>query len=293
MRISYDHDPVESISLSLHHHLQEETRDQFAQARKCLHFLSVSINNRFPTRSFYRRRWINGHRPISLTLLDRSHVLNTFTRNGKTEEKKTNKKLVNVTPAANPSPSGSRMKSLIKPPIPRSSWELLLDDYLKSDLTPNLSPNISPSIHTFAPLSPSRSVTPSPNPQHIFVPSPRYEYPFGLPQRTEATDWPVPPRRYQIPLDEMVYLISQVGRADLYREMVQYINTQPLSSTAKTTSSTLARNLSTNSNAYSTARSDESASFDKKTRRADAACEQLHCEFVSRRNRSKTNRHSK
>ena len=55
-------------------------------------------------------------------------------------------------------------------------------------------------------------------------------------------------------LDELVYLISQVGRSDLYREMVQYIKTQQLS----TISSSHPINRSSNINAYSTRKSTES-----------------------------------
>lgn len=109
----------------------------------------------------------------------------------------------------------TRTKSLIKPPPPRSSWELLLEDYLK-DPSPN---------STFTPeTSPKNEFLSSSSPivlEHS-IPSP---YPPSTTGKTSISS----PRRYQITLDELVYLISQVGRADLYREMVQYIKTQHVS----------------------------------------------------------------
>ncbi len=134
----------------------------------------------------------------------------------------------------NSSANISRIKSLIKPPPPRTSWELLLDDYLKdpnfkSTLTSKLSPNNSqPYQQTTLPSS---------------------HYPFCIPCQTKSC---LPPRRYEMTLDELVYLISQVGRSDLYREMVQYIKTTSNLSSSHST------NKPSNINAYSTERSTQS-----------------------------------
>ena len=108
-----------------------------------------------------------------------------------------------------PTSNISRIKSLIKPPPPRSSWELLLKDYLED-------PSPQP---TFTPDS-----SPSPNPLPIPIKEKSIPSPYPPSSFTERST--LPPRRYQMILDELVYLISQVGRADLYREMVQYIKTQ-------------------------------------------------------------------
>ena len=61
-------------------------------------------------------------------------------------------------------------------------------------------------------------------------------------------------------LDELVYLISQVGRSDLYREMVQYIKTQQSSNI----SSPHPTNKSSNINAYSTKRPKKSLLLNNK-----------------------------
>jgi len=134
----------------------------------------------------------------------------------------------------NSSPNISRIKSLIKPPPPRTSWELLLDDYLKdpnfhSTLTEKLLPNNSPPY------------------QQTTLPS--SQYPFCIPCQTKSC---LPPRRYEMTLDELVYLISQVGRSDLYREMVQYIKT------TSNISSSHSITKPSNINAYSTERSTQS-----------------------------------
>ena len=127
-------------------------------------------------------------------------------------------------------PSLMRTKSLIKPPPPRSSWELLLEDYLK-DPSPNstFTPEVSPKTDFLSSSSPIllESSIPSPYP----------------PSTTEKKSI-LSARRYQITLDELVYLISQVGRADLYREMVQYIKTQNISPSSISSSSN--RILNTN-----------------------------------------------
>lgn len=111
---------------------------------------------------------------------------------------------------SNLSPSAAipRIKSLIKPPPSRNSWELLLDDYLKD---PNLKSKFSP---VFSPHS-------YPIEQPFIT-----NYP---PQDSYPTNVSLPPRRYRMNLDELVYVISQVGRSDLYREMVQYIKAQSTS----------------------------------------------------------------
>jgi hypothetical protein len=156
-----------------------------------------------------------------------------------------NKKLVE-----NSSLNIPRIKSLIKPPPSRTSWELLLDDYLKdpnfkSKLSPNNSQLYKQSTH------PSSQPT-SPNPfQQTFISSSYSQYP---PCQTKSF---LPPRRYQMTLDELVYLISQVGRSDLYREIVQYIKTQPLP-TSSNISSSHSINKPSNMNACSTRRSTES-----------------------------------
>ncbi|CAF0880606.1 unnamed protein product [Rotaria sordida] len=164
-----------------------------------------------------------------------------------------NKKLVKNISKFNPSKNLSRIKSLIKPPPPRTSWELLLDDYLKdpnfkSNLTPKLSPNNSPSYkQSTLPLSQPVSSIPF---QQTFIPSSYYQYPLYssyIPYQTKSC---LPPRRYQMSLDELVYLISQVGRSDLYREMVQYIKAQQLSTSSNISSSHI-NNRSSNMNANS------------------------------------------
>ncbi|CAF1154315.1 unnamed protein product [Adineta steineri] len=127
----------------------------------------------------------------------------------------------------------SQTKSLIKPPPPRTSWELLLDDYLKD---PNFKTNLT------SQLSPDNF---SPH-QQTFIPS----YSSCIPCKTKSY---IPPRRYQMTLDDIVYLISQVGRSDLYREMVQYVKAQQPPST-----SSHSNNKSMNMNAYVTETSTES-----------------------------------
>lgn len=125
-----------------------------------------------------------------------------------------------------------RIKSLIKPPPPRNSWELLLDDYLKdpnllANLTPKSSPNSPQSYQQqTSPTSPS-NFTNSHRTTAAFYPSQQLNY-TSCPTCQQKSSFP--PRRYEINLDELVYLISQIGRADFYREMVQFIQTQQLSS---------------------------------------------------------------
>lgn len=123
---------------------------------------------------------------------------------------------------------------MIKPPPPRLSWELLLEDYLK-DPEPKLTstPNVSGPM-----LAPTSAAFPQPfydqpSTQENQNLLPFLPPPYPLPPRTTRST--LPPRRYQMTLDELVYLVSQVGRADLYREMVQYIKAQkiPLSSPSK------------------------------------------------------------
>ena len=120
-----------------------------------------------------------------------------------------------------PTISISRKKSLIKPAPPRSSWELLLEDFLKDSndrLNQNSDELSSPEIPISQLDNPS---IPRSSFQRNFIPSP---------YRTDSSQSNVPPRRFHITLDELVYLVSQVGRADLYREMVEYIRHQsPLS----------------------------------------------------------------
>ena len=128
----------------------------------------------------------------------------------------------------------SRSKSLIKPPPPRLSWELLLEDYLK-DPNPTLSriPNIPPSSTGFDHQSPHNELLAPEIPiQSSFIPSP-YPPPPPPSGRISSSKSTLPPRRYQMTLDELVYLISQVGRADLYREMVQYVKAQKSSLSSK------------------------------------------------------------
>jgi hypothetical protein len=147
-----------------------------------------------------------------------------------------NKNLVENTAKLTPSSTIPRIKSLIKPPPSRSSWELLLGDYLKD---PNLKSNLT-----------SKS---SPNPLHSYQQQSTLHssqsIPFSYSQYETKSS--LPPRRYQMNLDELVYLISQVGRSDLYREMVQYIKTQQLPTTSNLSSSHQASNI----NACSTSQS--------------------------------------
>ncbi|CAF3348021.1 unnamed protein product [Rotaria sp. Silwood1] len=131
------------------------------------------------------------------------------------------------------------MKSLIKPPPPRTSWELLLDNYLKdpnfkSSLTPKLSPNNSPS-YTKSTLPLPQPISPSPF-QQTFIPPSYYQNPLYSSYVSHQTKPCLPPRRYRMTLDELVYLISQVGRSDLYREMVQYLKAQQLSTSSNISS---------------------------------------------------------
>ena len=127
-----------------------------------------------------------------------------------------NRKFIQNTSNLSPSATIPRIKSLIKPPPSRNSWELLLDDYLKDpNLKSKFSPVLSPSYEQPTPSSP-QSIHSYPIEQP-FIPNP---YP---------TNPSLPPRRYRMNLDELVYVISQVGRSDLYREMVQYIKAQSTS----------------------------------------------------------------
>lgn len=121
-------------------------------------------------------------------------------------------------------PLSTRMKSLIKPPPARNSWELLLEDYLKD---PKFKTNLTSQLSFHKMSTTPSSQTNSPDHfQQTFVPSSDHEYPMysaSIPSQQQCF---LPPRRYKMTLDEIVYLISQVGRSDLYRELVQYINTQ-------------------------------------------------------------------
>jgi hypothetical protein len=142
-----------------------------------------------------------------------------------------NKKLVENTSKLTASSTIPRIKSLIKPPPSRTSWELLLDDYLKD---PNLKSNLTskPSPNAWHSYQQSTHLS---NPiQPIFIPSSYPQYSFYDSYESKSS---LPPRRYQMNLDELVYLISQVGRSDLYREMVQYIETQQLQTTSNLSSS--------------------------------------------------------
>lgn len=136
-----------------------------------------------------------------------------------------NKKFVQKTSNLSPSAAIPRIKSLIKPPPSRASWELLLGDYLKDpNLKSKFSPIPSPSYE--------QSTPPSPQSAHLYSTeqpfSPNYppQYSFTDSHPTKPS---LPPRRYRMNLDELVYVISQVGRSDLYREMVQYIKAQSTS----------------------------------------------------------------
>ena len=169
----------------------------------------------------------------------------------------------------------SRIKSLIKPPPPRTSWELLLDDYLKD---PNFKSNLTPTISSpIKQLNLSSSQPISSNPfQQTFIPSPSYS--SCIPCQIKSS---LPPRRYEMTLDELVYLISQVGRSDLYREMVQYIKTQQLSSTSNM-SSPYPLNNSSNINSYSTIRSTDN--------KKDNFSSQVQDGLIRKLNRLKLNR---
>ena len=169
-----------------------------------------------------------------------------------------------------PSPNISRIKSLIKPPPPRTSWELLLDDYLKD---PNFKSNLTPKTSQ----SHKQSTTPSPQPvshdpfQQTFIPSSNYQDPRYSSCISCQRKSSLPPRRYEMTLDELVYLISQVGRSDLYREMVQYIsNISPPHST----------NKSSNMNAYSPTKSTESVFFNKHQRKNSHVPSRIQDELI-------------
>ena len=155
----------------------------------------------------------------------------TFNKND-SSNKETNKKLVDHLSSLRPDATLYRTRSLIKPPPPRSSWELLLDEYLKDPNDRSLGPlNLSPStepaaFHLFSELT-------SPDPtQAPFIPSPYPPQSSSTQQRSYPTSSSLPARRCQMTLDELVYLVSQVGRADLYREMVQYLQVQRTVSTS-------------------------------------------------------------
>ncbi len=138
--------------------------------------------------------------------------------------------MVENTSKLTPSSNIPRIKSLIKPPPPRTSWELLLDDYLKD---PNFKSNLTPNNFQQSTHPSSQPISPNPF-QQTFIPSSHSPYSSCNPcERTSI----LPPRRYQMTLDELVYLISQVGRSDLYREMVQYIKTQQLPTSTNISSS--------------------------------------------------------
>ncbi|CAF1232626.1 unnamed protein product [Rotaria magnacalcarata] len=140
------------------------------------------------------------------------------------------------------------MKSLIKPPPPRNSWELLLDDYLKhSNVKTNLPFELSPNSPPLKQQSTNPLSQPvSPNLFHeTFLPSSYYQYPQYSSYAPYEISSCLPPRRYKMTLDELVHLISQVGRSDLYREMVQYVKAQ------QTSTSTHANTNSSNINTYS------------------------------------------
>ena len=160
-----------------------------------------------------------------------SSHLKTFTQTDPSQ-KGMDKNPVDNLSSSRPRADVYRTRSLIKPPPPRSSWELLLDEYLKdpnarSVGSPNLTaPPQPPAFHLFSqPASPDTFQQPFiPSPYPPPLPSPRYG--------TYPTSSELPPRRCQMTLDELVYLVSQVGRADLYREMVQYVKAQPTTSTS-------------------------------------------------------------
>ncbi|CAF1073672.1 unnamed protein product [Adineta ricciae] len=150
-----------------------------------------------------------------------------MTKRERTNQKKTNEKPVESTTRNIPSPVISRTKSLIKPPPPRLSWELLLDDYLRD-----------PNFQSATTLNPSPPTLPTAPP--TVVPSYYQSHSQCFPCQTQFY---IPPRRYQMTLDELVYLISQVGRCDLYREMVQYIKTQPAPPSSNLNASSTKRSI--------------------------------------------------
>jgi hypothetical protein len=171
-----------------------------------------------------------------------------------------NKRLVDNTGKLTPSSPIPRIKSLIKPLPSRRSWELLLDDYLKD---PNLKSNL-----TSQPI-PSNPIQPT------FVP---LSYPSYETNRS-----PLPPRRYQMNLDELVYLISQVGRSDLYREMVQFIKAQQL----PTTASSHPVHQASNVNACST---DQSFFLDRNMKHKPYFSPQVQDELIKKLTQLKINR---
>ena len=178
-----------------------------------------------------------------------------------------NKRFADKNEKLTPSSTIPRIKSLIKPPPSRSSWELLLDDYLKD---PNLKSNLT-SQHS---PNPSPQPIPSSPIQSTFNP---LSYP---PNETIRSS--LPPRRYQMSLDELVYLISQVGRSDLYREMVQYIKTQQLP-----TASSHPVHQASNINAYST---DQSFFLDRNDKQKPYFSPQVQDELIKKLTQLKTSR---
>ncbi|CAF2330807.1 unnamed protein product [Rotaria sp. Silwood2] len=184
------------------------------------------------------------------------------------------------------------MKSLIKPPPPRTSWELLLDDYLKdpnfkSSLTPKLSPTNSPSYQQST-LPLPHSISPIPF-QQTFIPSSYYQYPLNSSNIPYQTKSYLPPRRYKMTLDELVYLISQVGRSDLYREMVQYIKAQQLSTSSNISSSHL-NNKSSNINANSKKTTTDLLLLNNIKKKQCNISPQVQDELIKKLNRLKINK---
>jgi hypothetical protein len=175
----------------------------------------------------------------------------------------------------------SRTKSLIKPPPPRTSWELLLDDYLQD-----------PNFQSFSTLKPSPDASPTYQQSTTPVssgPTPQAFIPLFYPQYVPYVPYPtrprLPPRRYQMTLDELVYLVSQVGRCDLYREMVQQIKSQPL----PTPSSPLLK--PTNLNAYPGRRFRQTISLnDGKKERKSHRSRRTADELIKELNRLKLHR---
>lgn len=114
----------------------------------------------------------------------------------------------------------SRTKSLIKPAPNRSSWELLLKDYLEDqNYKKHQSQLKTESFQTI--VHESRA-------QMMANRSPSRELFSSVDHFQREGKREIPPRRYQITLEELVFLISQVGRVDFYREIVDFIEQQNL-----------------------------------------------------------------
>ena len=185
--ITCDHGQVDTIWLLLHHHLEKKRID-------CFLFSSIVMNSFLSVMYFWKNTSIlNSDWVLEIC---RSHF-RTFNQND-SSQKGMDKKLVDHLSSSRPRTDVYRTRSLIKPPPPRSSWELLLDEYLKDPNARSVgSPNLTavpqpPAFHLFSqPASPDTFEPP-------FLPSP---YPAQLPSTRHAAyqmNSDLPRRRCQL-----------------------------------------------------------------------------------------------